>query len=101
MFSKASGVARGCGQKWPWAIPRQDSGLARMGEIVIQRIYRTSATGTWRRTSGALPVAPRGMQQLPNVVSAGAHDLEPARRDRSQFARVVAHPEFDGWIALD
>ena len=41
------------------------------------------------------------MQQLSNIVSAVAHDLKPALRDRPQFTRMLMHPDFDRRIALD
>jgi len=41
------------------------------------------------------------MQELPDIVSAIAHDLEPALRDQPQFARMFAHPRIDGWLSLD
>src|SRR5262249_16276616 len=40
------------------------------------------------------------MQQLPDVVSAVAHDLEPAPRDRSQFPGMFPHPDVDRRISL-
>src|SRR5262245_59731635 len=41
------------------------------------------------------------MQYLSNVVSAVAHDREPAPRDRSHFARMPMHPDLDCWISLE
>jgi hypothetical protein len=41
------------------------------------------------------------MQQLSNIVSAVAHDLKPALRDRSQFTRMLMHPNVDRWISPD
>ena len=40
------------------------------------------------------------MQQLSNIVSAVAHDLEPALRDRPQVTRMLTHPDVDGGVAL-
>src|SRR5262249_24841323 len=34
-------------------------------------------------------------------VSAVAHHLKPALRDRPQFAGMLMHPDFDSWISLD
>src|SRR5687767_7264022 len=39
------------------------------------------------------------VQQLSNIVSAVAHDLEPALRDRGQFIRLLAPPGFDRRIS--
>ena len=33
------------------------------------------------------------VNQLTNIVSARAHHLEPAARDRAQIARLLAHPD--------
>jgi hypothetical protein len=41
------------------------------------------------------------VQQLANIFSASAHDLEPALRDRPQFARMLVHPDVDSWISLE
>jgi len=41
------------------------------------------------------------MQQLPNVVPAGTHDLEPAPCNRPQLPGMLAHPDLDGWFPLD
>src|SRR4030095_1325137 len=41
------------------------------------------------------------MQYLSNVVSAGAHEIKPLLGDYSQFTRMVAHPDLDGWVSLD
>ena len=41
------------------------------------------------------------VQQLSNIVSAVAHDLKPALRDRPQFTRMLMHPDLDSWISLD
>src|SRR5690606_4891194 len=41
------------------------------------------------------------MQQLPNILSARAHDLEPTLRDISQRAGMLLHPALDCWIPPD
>src|ERR1700720_1317198 len=41
------------------------------------------------------------VQYLSNIVSAVAHDLKPALRDRPQLTRMLVHPDFDSWISLD
>jgi len=41
------------------------------------------------------------MQQLSNIVSAVAHGLKPAPRDRPQFTRMLTHPDVDSRISLD
>jgi hypothetical protein len=41
------------------------------------------------------------VQEFADVVAAGAHDLEPAFRDRSKLASVRAHPELDRRIAVN
>jgi len=40
------------------------------------------------------------VQQLSNIVSAIAHDLKPALRNRPQFTGVLTHPDFDSGISL-
>src|SRR5262245_65508303 len=41
------------------------------------------------------------MQELLNVVSAGAHELKPALCDHSQFTGMFVHPDLDRWISLN
>jgi hypothetical protein len=40
------------------------------------------------------------VQELTDIVSAAPHDLEPATRDRTQFAWALLHPCVDGWISF-
>lgn len=41
------------------------------------------------------------MHQLPDVVSAGAHHLEPVLRDLPQIIGILAHPDINGWLSFD
>jgi hypothetical protein len=40
------------------------------------------------------------MQELPNLVAAFAHFLEPLLRDGSQYTSVLFHPHINGGITL-
>ncbi len=41
------------------------------------------------------------MEELPYLVSAPSHDLEPSARDPSQLTSMLFHPDVDGWATLD
>src|SRR4051794_12214827 len=41
------------------------------------------------------------MQQLSNVVSAAAHGLKPAARDRAQSIPMLVHPDLDRGVSLN
>src|SRR5262249_32487437 len=64
------------------------------GDMIAEGI--DVAEGRIAYASGRMAV----MQQLPDVVSAVAHDFEPAASDRTEFPGVIPHPDVDCRISL-
>src|SRR5271157_3085083 len=65
--------------------------------VYVRSEYIDVAEGRIAQTRNRTTV----MQDLPDLVPATSHHLEPHTRDGPQFASMLVHPRSDGGIAFD